>query len=148
MITAIFVVLLMASVSALIFNLSGKMVKTTTTQFQREQAVLYAKSYTEYAVMAIMANDRNGTGQCLQTINGNIGNNPADGEGYNARAELRYIGNPDEVDACSSSRVLSNAVTTTKTPLSVLIDVYINYKDPDDPNGPWHTYHERTLQKI
>jgi type II secretory pathway pseudopilin PulG len=68
MITAIFVIVLMATVAVLILNLSGKMVKETTAQFQREQAMLLAKSYTEYAVMAVTANDRNGTGNCLTDI--------------------------------------------------------------------------------
>ena len=43
LITAIFVIVLMATVAAFIMNLSGKMVKGTTVQFQREQAVLLAK---------------------------------------------------------------------------------------------------------
>ena len=59
MITAIVVIVLMASVAVFIMNLSGKMVKETTTQYQREQAILLSKSYTEYAVMAVTANEHN-----------------------------------------------------------------------------------------
>jgi len=146
MITAIFVIVLMATVAVFIMNLSGKIVKETTTQFQREQAMLLAKSYTEYAVMAVMANDRNAT-TCLYTIEGNIGSSPITGEGYRARVHLGYIGNAQEVGSCGG-RILSQAVTTEKSPLTVMIDVYIDYKDPDNTAGEWRTFHERTLQKI
>jgi len=146
MITAIFVIVLMATVAVFILNLSGKMVKETTTQFQREQAMLLAKSYTEYAVMAVMANDRN-TDKCLYTIEGNIGASPTTGNGYRVRVHLRYIGTPEEVGLCGS-RILTQAVTTPNTPLTVMIDVYIDYKDPDNSAGAWRTYHQRTLQKI
>ncbi len=148
MITAIFVIVLMATVAVFIMNLSGKIVKETTTQFQREQAMLLAKSYTEYAVMAVMANDRNTTGvNCLYTIKGDIGSSPSAGNGYRARVHLGYIGNTQEVGSCGG-RILSQGVTTEKSPLTVMIDVYIDYKDPDNTNGEWRTFHERTLQKI
>ena len=72
MLTAIFIIVLMAIVAAFIMNLSGKMVKGTTSQFQREQSVLLAKSYTEYAIMAVMANDHNSS-SCLNEITGAYG---------------------------------------------------------------------------
>lgn len=146
MITAIFVMVLMATVAMFIVNLSGKIVKTTTAQYQREQAMLLAKSYTEYAVMAVMANDRNGTGKCLDTITGNIGNNPAIGDGYQANVEIHYIGNATEVGSCAT--VLSNAVVTPKSPLTIVVDTYIRYKDPDNTTADWLRFHKRTLQKI
>jgi peptidyl-tRNA hydrolase len=46
MITAIFVILMMATVGGFIMNLSGKMVQETASQYRKEQAILYAKSYT------------------------------------------------------------------------------------------------------
>lgn len=147
LITALIIIVLMATVAMLIFNLSGKMVKSTTTQFQREQAMLYAKSYTEYAVLAVMANDRNATGTCVTTINSQIGPSPSTGDGYRARMELHYIGSAAEVNSCAG-RILDNNVVNRRTPLSVLIDVYVDYKEPDDPNGAWRTYHKRSLQKI
>ena len=147
MITAIFMIVLMSTVAMFVMNLSGKMVKETTTQFQREQAMLLAKSYTEYAVMAVMANDRNATtGKCLYTIKGKLGTNPGSGEGYRARVHLAYIGTEKEVGDCGG-RILSKEVTTEKTPLTVMIDTYIDYKDPDN-TVQWRTYHLRTLQKI
>ena len=51
MITAIFIIVLMATVGAFILNISAKSVKSTVLQYKREQAILYAKSYTELAIM-------------------------------------------------------------------------------------------------
>ena len=147
MITAIFVMVLMATVAMFIVNLSGKIVKTTTAQYQREQAMLLAKSYTEYAVMAVMANDRSGTGKCLDTITGNIGNNPAIGDGYQANVEIHYIGNNHEVGNCIG-KILSSTVATPKSPLTIVVDTYIRYKDPDNTTADWLRFHKRTLQKI
>lgn len=148
MITAIFVIVLMATVAVLILSLSGKMVKETTAQFQREQAMLLAKSYTEYAVMAVTANDRNGTGNCLSDIDGNYGADPAHGKGYRIRVRLAYIGHADQIASCAATRTFANNVVTEKTPLNIIVDVYVEYKDPDNPSGPWLAYHRRTLQKI
>ncbi len=52
MITAIFIIVLMATVGAFILNISAKSVKSTVLQFKREQAILYARSYTGLAIMA------------------------------------------------------------------------------------------------
>lgn len=155
LLTAIFVIVIMAGVGALVMSLSGKLVKETTTQFQREQAMLLAKSYTEYTIMAVMANDRNGTNSCLHTINSdNVIRNESDG-GFEVRVNIAYIGNGNgEIDSCETIKptsVLSNVAVTTKSPLNIIVDVYVKYKDFDhhDPgNEPWITYHKRTLQKI
>lgn len=153
MITAIVVMVLMATVAMTVMSLSGKMVKATTAQFQREQAILLAKSYTEFAVMAIGANDRNATGgNCLTDIDGNNIIRPESQGGFNARVRIAYIGDA-KVNTCGTvgTRIFSNTVTTLETPLSVIIDVYVEYKDFDHhdiDNAPWITYHKRTLQKI
>ena len=56
MITAIFVIVLMATIGAFILNISAKSIKSTVLQFKREQAILYARSYTEAAIMKASAN--------------------------------------------------------------------------------------------
>ena len=154
MITAVIVLILMATVAILIMNVSGKIVKETSAQFQREQAMLLAKSYTEYAIMAVTANDRNGTGNCLRDIDGliKIDNSStatvAQGNGYQIRTRIAYIGQISEVGSCASTRVFSNTVTTERSPLNIIVDVYVDYKDLDNITAPWITYHKRTLQKI
>jgi hypothetical protein len=140
MITAIFIIVLMATVAMFILSTSGKMVKETTTQYQREQAMLLAKSYTEYAILAVTANDQNTT--CLNTINGSYND-------YNITVELSYIGHLNILNG-GCSRILNsgNDVNTTKSPLNIIVDVFVHYPDYDHPNGLKMTYHRRTLQKI
>ena len=139
MFTAIVVIVIMATVAMLITNMSGKLVKETTAQYQREQAALLANSYTEYAVMAVTANNR--AVNCLSTINGTW-------NGYSARIQLAYIGNTATIGTCAGVRKLSEGVTTVSTPLTVIIDAYIDYDDLDNPSGAKLVYHRRTVQKI
>jgi hypothetical protein len=150
MITAIFTIVLMASVAAMILNLSAKMVHDTTAQFQHEQAALYAKSYTEFAVMALMANDRNGT-DCLEDISASIGANPNQAKGYKVEVRISFISNGKGrgyLSNCSSTRIFDSNVTSVDTPLNAIIDVYVKYKNPDNAANPFITFHRRTLQKI
>jgi hypothetical protein len=147
MMTAIVIIVLKSTVAGFVMNLSGKIVKSTTTQYQHEQAELYAKSYTEYAILAVTGNDR--SNDCLETISGTIGD-PTAGNGYRVRTHIAYIADGTNVDLsnCSSTRILSNSVTTTTTPLTIIIDAYVDYKDPDNTSAPWMTIHRRTVQKI
>jgi len=141
LITAIFVIVLMSSVAMYIMNISGKMVKETTTQYHREQSMLLARSFTEYAVMSVTANEHNST-NCLNTISGTSGL-------YSINANISYIGNGELDSSCA--RRLSTTVATPKSPLNVIIDVFVSYKDqdyPDPDNAPHITYHKRSLIKI
>lgn len=147
MLTAIFIIVLMGTVAAFIVNLSGKMVKGTTAQFQHEQSMLLAKSYTEYAIMAVTANDHT-TGNCLNNITGGVGDLGGGNYLYNIDVNISYIGNDDLDDDCNS---LSDDVVTENSPLSIIVDVFVKYKDLDHPAGagaPDITYHRRSLQKI
>ncbi len=148
MLTAIFIIVLMATVGAFVVSLSGKMVKGTTAQFQHEQSVLLAKSYTEYAIMAVTANEHN-TGNCLNTITGGYGDDGGGNPLYTVKVDISYIGNDLDV---SCARVLNNnPITNLKSPLNIIVDVFVSYKDLDHPAGagaPDITYHRRSLQKI
>jgi len=149
MLTAIVVIVLMASVGAFVMNLSGKMVKTTTTQFQREQAMLLAKSYTEFAIMSVMSNDV--TTNCLQTIQSNNVIRAENQGGFDVTVQIAYIGNGSgRITPCDGVRKLSDTIVTLRSPLNILVDVYVKYQDVDGlvPNTSWITYHKRTLQKI
>ena len=145
MITAIFVMVIMATVGALVMSTSGKIVKTTTAQYQHEQAILYAKSYTEYAIMAVTAHSR--AVNCIETINGAIGDDPVNGEGYRVRTHIAYIGPATVIGNCAATRQLSTNVANPNTPLTLIIDAYVDYKDPDN-TAQWRTVHRRTVQKI
>ena len=141
--TSLVVIVLMAAVGAFIVSISGKVVQSTSAQYQQEQAILYAKSYTEYAILAVMGSDRS---TCLTTIDGRIGANPAIGQGYNVTTNISYIVSDAEQGACT--QLNSADLTTTSTPLSIIVDVYVRYKNLEDTAGPWVTVHRRSIQKI
>ena len=143
MITAIFVIVIMATIAGFVMNLSGKIVKATTAQYQHEQAELYAKSYTEYAVLAVTGHSR--TVNCVETINGTIGD--INQGGYAMQVRIAYIGLASEISNCLPVRQLSTAVTTTTTPMTIVIDAYVKYKDPDN-TAQKITVHRRTIEKI
>ena len=151
MITTIFVILIMATVSAFILNLSGKIVQGTTTQYRKEQAILYAKSYTELAIMAATAKT------CVQKISGDIGGNQAEvkaGQGYRVVVDIQYVGNNS---ACSNKLTNGSVDHNTSKDNIILIDTYVHYRDPNHPSAlsghPWSThpgitYHRRTIQRL
>ena len=154
MITAIFVILIMATLAAFILNISSKAVSTTLFQYKKEQAVLYAKSYTELAILAATANDSNTTGQCAEEITGYVNGTPTEvdnGKGYKVETVISYIGNG--VACTDPSRILTPGNTiVTPNELQIIVDVYVHYKDPSvvaiAGDAPWITYHRCTLQKL
>ncbi len=165
MITAIFVIVIMATVSSLIMNISGKTIKATTQQYQKEQAALLARSYTELAILYAIHYDRSTNGDCLESITDHFG--AAGNDGYDIRINIKYIGNDTLLDGCTKT-ILANGtigtasdITDTATwidndtingginnTISLVIDTYITYRDFDDPNHRDITFHRRTLQKL
>ena len=169
MITAIFVILIMATVAMLVLSTSGKIVKESSIQFRKEQAMLLARSYTELAVLAVTNYDRSTSSDCIEDIDGVVnaltpGATPAsgvsstNGGGYDVQTRIYYLGNSLP---CSGTRVLNSTTpiqtdynSTSSAPdaiSGIIVDVYVRYKDPDTPtpsSSPWITYHRRTLQKI
>ena len=153
MITAIFIIVLMASVAAFVMNLSGKIVQETTAQYRKEQAILLAKSYTEFAIMAATAQD------CAPlNINADVGTTAAttkQGQGYRIHVETRYIGSNS---TCTTNSIGANISTNSSIGGTILIDVYVRYRNPEDVNAllntTWAnnrrgiTYHRRTLQRL
>lgn len=157
MITAIFIILLLATVSAFILNLSGKSIAETTAQYRKEQAILYAKSYTEFAIMAATSRD------CIKTITANLdgtANQVKAGQGYRVNVNIQYIGNDLTNAGASNCDTLGTSVTNANSKGAiVLIDVYVRYRNPDSADAiaqiAWDnaqhagiTYHRRTLQRL
>jgi len=141
-ITAVFVIIIMATVAGFIVSLSGKMVQGTTVQFQREQSMLLAKSYTEYAILAVTGNEHNSS-NCLNSIHGDYGI-------YSIDVNISYIANTATTLDASCTNVLSSSVTTPKSPLNIIVDVDVSYPildHPVDPAPRMH-YRRRSLQKI
>ncbi|HID94383.1 MAG TPA: type II secretion system protein [bacterium (Candidatus Stahlbacteria)] len=119
---AIVVIVLMATVSAFILNISAKSVKSTLLQYKREQAILYARSYTELAIMDATAATANNT--ATRTITGTAGDN--------------YT-----INVTSTPILRADGVTTSPF---LTIDVFVSYPDYDSATPV--VYHKRTLQKL
>ena len=145
MVTAIFVMFIMASLTALIMNVTGKTVKETTQQYQKEQAMLLGRSYTELAILYTLYYDRSSS--CLEKITDHFGDT---NNGYDIDIRIKYIGKKSELTNCSASNVIATLDGTTgfDNTISLIIDTYINYKDFDDPSDRNITFHRRTIQKL
>ena len=162
MITAIFVIVVMATVTSLIMNVTGKTIKTTTQQYQKEQAGLLARSYTELAILYAIHYDRATNGNCLQSITDHFGE--AGNNGYDILMNIKYLGNSTILANCNNNIEANGVVDLTNTnatwadngvrngginnTISLVIDTYITYKDFDDPQNRDITFHRRTLQKL
>jgi len=159
MVTAIFVMFIMASLTALIMNVTGKTVKETTQQYQKEQAMLLARSYTELAILYTIYYDRTSGNNCLETITDHFGE--AYPNGYDIDIRIKYIGNSTILANCRNNIEANGDFNLTNTnatwtnnssgfdsTLSLVIDTYIKYRDLDDQNNRDITFHRRTLQKL
>ena len=148
MITAIFVIVIMATVSSLIMNVTGKTIKSTTQQYQKEQAAILARSYTELAIFKVLYQERNAT-SCLTTFSENFGAE-TDFHGYDITVNIQYLGNNTLLSSCTASAITTwaNNINGFDKSISLLIDTYISYKDFDDPSDRNITFHRRTLQKL
>ena len=151
MITAIFLIVLMSTVAIFIMDLSGKTLQRTTNQYRKEQAILYAKSYTEFAIMSLTARN------CIQSISADVDGTAAQvqqGQGYRVTVNIQYIG----FSPAGCTNVVGGAISTpTSRGNVVLIDTYVQYRNPNDAdaiaNAAWDnnnsiTYYKRTLQKL
>jgi len=148
MLTAIVVIVLMAGITALVMGLSGKIVKETSAQYRKEQSILLAKSYTEFAILAIQGHNMAANG-CLNTISGLINSTSLDtnntnganrGEGYFVTVRMQYLGLPAGI-------VCAENTLSTSNDASVLIDVNVRYHDLEATNQ-FVNYNRRTLQKL
>ena len=170
MVTAIFLIVIMATISVLVFNLSGKIVKSTTLQYRHDQAAFLARSYTELAILAVINHERNATTNCVQTISGvvnglvpdgAVSGSSTSGSGYQVNTYIYYLGNNLNQANITNTYWLNKSTTpiitdynTTSPALAdsvaaIIVDVYVKYKDPAVGSaGPWITYHRRSLQKI
>jgi type II secretory pathway pseudopilin PulG len=154
MVTAIFVIVIMASISAMIMNITGKTVKATTLQYQKEQAALLSRSYTELGILYALHYDRDTHNNCIETIIDHFG--PAYPNGYDVEIDFHYIGNSTLLGGCT--KTLSPIAGTEgtwignnpgfETTVSIMVDTYIRYRDFDDTNEKNITMHRRTLQKL
>lgn len=139
MITAIAFLVIISGIMAVMMNMSSLANKRTEHLYFTEQAQLLAKSATEFALLAISGHDRAG-GSCLQTISSTYA-------GYlDVNTTIRYIGLAGLGGTCATNSFV-NAVNTTQSVGTVLIDVYVTSDDAVLNLGNPISYHRRTIQK-
>lgn len=138
MITAIFVILLLATLSVLMLNMSATTANNTIVQYRTEQAALYAKSFTELAILrATQMAARPAT--CIQTDTDYAPSLAAynNGSGYEVGTTMTFV---------QTNTALGCTIPNTS---NMIVDVSVRYKNPIDPaNAPITTYFRRTLQKL
>jgi hypothetical protein len=172
LLTVIGLILMVSMFGLLTLELSSKITKETYQQYQHEQAKLLAISYTKLAIIAVQKNSEsfelnlthaegNTTIQtqrltyCIRDINTkkeHLFN------GFRIRVRLHYIGhNQANLQSCklqNQSRILSTTNQTYTTPITLIIDTYVDYKDttlyPTLENRyiPYITYHQRTVEQL
>jgi len=157
MITAIFMILILATIGGFIMNLSGKIIQETTIQYRKEQAILYAKSYTEFAIMAASST------QCTKKITAYLDGTPSEvkaGKGYYVVVYMYYIGklDPPSAKPCTNRLHRSSILGDISARNNIIvINTYVHYRDPDSIEAkakvPWGTnsgitYFRRTTQRL
>jgi len=152
MVTAIFVIVIMATLTALIMNVTGKTIKETTQQYQKEQAALLARSYTEQAMLYALHYDRITNGNCINTIYSSFGDGISS-QVYTIETHMQYASNNTQLPAACSTMGAGTPWIDAGTAgfnatISLIIDVYVKYKDLDDSQNRDITFHRRTLQKL
>jgi hypothetical protein len=150
MVTAIFVMVILATISVLVLNTAGQISQNTVLQYRQEQAALLAKGYTEFAILSVLKHKKSSTNNCVENINGTVGDNYDEGSGYLAEVKIYYIGN--NLPAGCGTKLNDTNITQPGGVVGayaphVLIDTFIKYKDPINLDENI-TYHRRSLQKI
>jgi Tfp pilus assembly protein PilX len=136
MMMALAVIVILGTIMAFSINLTSKTTKQSIDLYLYEQAQLYAKSATEYALLKI-AKD----GECNHTNDLNF---IQDGI-YDINISLKYI--YTYPSPCTPSKTFST-VTTPEQNGSVIIDVAINIPQERNITSEPIRYFRRTIQKL
>ena len=153
MMMAIFVIVIMGTLMALMISMSATSLKRTTNIYLSEQAVLLARSATEYALLAISGTDRTDTtaGGCITSINSSYNPEGSGSPMFNINTTIQYIGlsgGPGANECTTAQNYIQNAAITNSESLgSALIDVTVT-SDSSLGLGETIRYHRRTLQKL
>ena len=133
MLTAIFILVLIATVMTLMLTLTTTTADKTANIYLKEQTHLIARSATEFALLAASGHDYNSS--CLENINLLY-------DDYNVSIQLYYIGN---ALPCNPNHILANNIATADSNGTVIIDTVVTYPLNADQNV---RYARRTLQKL
>jgi len=135
MISAIIVIVIIATIMGLSLRLTTQTTKKTTDLYIHEQAILLAHSATEYALLRIS--------QAPPCSIANI--NFIQDNYYDINISLRYIYTSDVI--CTNGANIYTIVTTPEQNGSVLMDVSVSVNDPSIDSEQIRFF-KRTMQKL
>jgi len=146
MMSAIVVVLVMSTISVMVLKTNIQSSRLVLDIYRDRQAALWAKSYMEYAKLAISKNreliaEDNST-NALESIYANIGQTE-ESDSYKIAVNISYMGIKDPF-VCSENRVLDDSANNP----SAVIDVYVKYGMLDKKWTNSTTYHIREVVGI
>jgi len=136
MLMAIGVIVIIGTIMALSISMTSQTSKRTKDLYIYEQAVLYSKSATEYALLRI-SQDNNNTNPCTF-----LGTNFVK-DYYNINIIARYVYTSIPA-GCPANTIV---VTTPDQNGSVILDVAVSVTDTSITSEPIR-YFRRTLQKL
>jgi competence protein ComGC len=139
MIMAIFFMIIISTLLLYMISSTTESVQRTTDDYLQEQAVLMAKSATEYTILRVLARDRASAAGCLTSLSAKYPQttDPI----FNITARIKYVG------FGSGCNPLISDITTEESNGTMLIDVYVESDDSLNLDAPIR-YHRRTLQKL
>lgn len=139
LITAIVIMITVATLMTLMIGLSSTSVKVTMDVYLKEQAELLARSATEYALLAISGHENNTS--CIRNIN--IGY-PGTAPTHEANITIMYIG--DGIVNCPN-HILANDINTSESNITVIIDTVVSVNQLNTGVTEPIRVHRRTIQK-
>lgn len=142
LIMAIWILVAMSTMMALMLSFSSQSVNQTTSIYVREQAQMLSKSATEYALLAISGHDRT-TGDCLNYINATY--SPGGTTMFDINTTIKYIGLGALAGNCEDLPG-ADSINTAESNGTVIIDTYVTSRN-QAPTDPTIRYHRRTIQK-
>ncbi len=141
LITAIIIMITVAVLMSLMIGLSSSNVKQTSNLYIKEQARLYLRSATGFALMAISGHPNNTN--CIEDIKLNF-NNSSGKPAYHAKIDMWYLGNGIPT---TCGHILNNSIVTDDSNYTVVMDITVEADQTilglDEPIK----LHRRTLQK-
>ncbi len=138
LITAIVILVTVATLMTLMMGLSSGSVKNTLDLYLKEQAEILSRSATEYALLAISGH--NNTLDCIENIDMRY---PADNPTHDINMTIQYIGS----GIVNCANILSNNIDTNESNLTVIIDTIVTVDQVNTGITEPIRIHRRTLQK-
>ncbi len=139
LITAIIIMMTVAVLMSLMIGLSSSTVKQTSNLFIKEQARLYLRSATEFALLAISGHPNNTN--CIEDLNISF-----DNSSYNANVNIWYMGRGIPA-TCGHIITNANNVQTDDSNYTVIMNVTVEANQAKLGLSEPIKLYRRTLQK-